>query len=118
MKLITAIIRGIKLEEVREALFHEGIQGLTVELVSGHGKQTTEEYFRGKKIVPSLIPKVKLQILAKDEMVDRIVDTITRSAKSNLKGEIGDGKIWITSVEDCIRIRTGERGPESLYIKE
>jgi len=110
MKLVTAIIKGTKLDDVREALVNAGIKGLTVELVSGHGKQQTEEYFRGKKIIPALIPKVKLQIVTKDELVDKVVQTILKSARTNSKGEIGDGKIWISNIENCIRIRTGEEG--------
>lgn len=114
MKLITAIIKGNRLDDVREALVNSGINGLTVELVSGHGKQQTEEYFRGKKVIPGLIPKVKIQIVTKDELVDKVVQTIIKSARTNSQGEIGDGKIWITEVLNCIRIRTGEMGENAI----
>ncbi len=114
MKLITSIIRETKLDEVREELINNNIQGLTVTRVSGHGKQITEEYYRGKKIVPDLIPKVKLEILIQDEKVDKVVDMIIKKARTNTKGEIGDGKIWILSIDDCIKIRTGERGNDAI----
>ncbi len=110
MKLITAIIRETKLDEVREALIENEITRITVIRVSGHGQQTREQIYRGKKIVPGLIPKVKLEIAVNDAFVDITVNTIINSARTNKSGEVGDGKIFITPLEECIRIRTGERG--------
>ncbi len=114
MKLITAIIRENKLDMVREALIQADIKRITVSRVSGHGQQTGEEIYRGQRIVPNLIPKVRLEIAVNDEFVDITVDTIVKSAKSNSMGEIGDGKIFITPLEECIRIRTEERGGEAI----
>lgn len=113
MKLITAIIRETKLDEVREALILADIQRITVVRVSGHGQQVKEEIHRGKKIVPSLIPKVKMEIAVNEEFVDITVDTILKNARTN-DGEVGDGKIWITNIENCIRIRTGEKGGTAI----
>ncbi len=110
MKLITAIIRENKLDEVREALIEAEITRITVSRVSGHGQQTREEIYRGQVVVPSLIPKIRLDIAVNDEFMDITVDTIIKSARTNDTGELGDGKIFITLLEDCIRIRTGEKG--------
>jgi nitrogen regulatory protein P-II 1 len=114
MKLITAIIRETKLDEVREALIENEITRITVIRVSGHGQQTREQIYRGKKIVPGLIPKVKLEIAINDAFVDITVNTIINSARTNKNGEVGDGKIFITPLEECIRIRTGERGGKAI----
>ncbi len=114
MKLITAIIRDTKLDEVREALIENEITRITVIRVSGHGQQTREQIYRGKKIVPGLIPKVKLEIAVNDAFVDITVNTIINSARTNKDGEVGDGKIFITPLEECIRIRTGERGGKAI----
>lgn len=114
MKLITAIIRDTKLDEVREALIENEITRITVVRVSGHGQQTREQIYRGKKIVPGLIPKVKLEIAVNDAFVDITVNTIINSARTNKSGEVGDGKIFITPLEECIRIRTGERGGKAI----
>jgi nitrogen regulatory protein P-II 1 len=114
MKLITAIIRETKLDEVREALIENEITRITVIRVSGHGQQTREQIYRGKKIVPGLIPKVKMEIAINDAFVDITVNTIINSARTNKNGEVGDGKIFITPLEECIRIRTGERGGKAI----
>ena len=114
MKLITAIIRDTKLDQVREALIENEITRITVIRVSGHGQQTREQIYRGKRIVPGLIPKVKLEIAVNDEFVGITVDTIIKAARSNDTGEVGDGKIFITPMEECIRIRTGERGGKAI----
>jgi len=114
MKLITAIIRETKLDEVREALIENQITRITVIRVSGHGQQTREQIYRGKKIVPGLIPKVKLEIAVNDAFVNITVNTIINSARTNKNGDIGDGKIFITPLEECIRIRTGERGGQAI----
>jgi nitrogen regulatory protein P-II 1 len=114
MKLITAIIRENKLDEVREALIEAEITRITVSRVSGHGQQTREEIYRGQVVVPSLIPKIRLDIAVNDEFMDITVDTIIKSARTNDTGELGDGKIFITPLEDCIRIRTGEKGGTAI----
>jgi nitrogen regulatory protein P-II 1 len=115
MKLITAIIRENKLDEVRESLIQNEITRITVVRVSGHGQQTGQEsIYRGKKIVPNLIPKVKIEIAVNDDFVDITVDTIIKSAKTNSTGEVGDGKIFIMPLEECIRIRTEEKGGTAI----
>ncbi len=114
MKLITAIIRDTKLDQVREALVENEITRITVIRVSGRGQQTKEQIYRGKRIVPGLIPKVKLEIAVNDEFVDITVNTIIKAARTNESGEVGDGKIFITPLEDCIRIRTGEKGGKAI----
>lgn len=115
MKLITAIIREVQLDRVREALIAAEITRITVSRVSGHGRQRIEEMYRGQRIVPDLIPKIKIEIAVNDEFVDITVDTILRSAKTNGdEGHVGDGKIFIIPLEECIRIRTGERGGSAI----
>jgi nitrogen regulatory protein P-II 1 len=114
MKLITAIIRENKLDQVREALIESEITRITVSRVSGHGQQFTEEIYRGSKVIPNLIPKVRIDIAVNDLFVDITVDTIIKSARTNSKGDVGDGKIFITPLEECIRIRTGERGGKAI----
>ena len=111
MKLISAIIRETKLDEVREALTHADIQRITVVRVSGHGQQIKEEIHRGKKVVPSLIPKVKIEIATRSDNLDRIVEAITRVAST---GKIGDGKIFVYDLEQIVRIRTGELDEEAI----
>ncbi len=110
MKMITAIIREEKLDQVREALINAEITRITVSRVSGHGRQETIDIYRGKKVVPNLIPKIRLDIAVNDEFADITVDTIIKSAKFNSDGKVGDGKIFITPLEECVRIRTEERG--------
>jgi nitrogen regulatory protein PII len=114
MKLITAIIREIKLEEVREALIKAEITRITVSRVSGHGQQVREEIYRGQRVIPNLIPKIRLEIAVNEEFVDCTVDAIIKAARTNDKGELGDGKIFITPLEECIRIRTGEHGKTAI----
>jgi nitrogen regulatory protein P-II 1 len=114
MKLITAIIRENKLDQVREALIEAEIIRITVSRVSGHGQQQREEIYRGSRVIPNLIPKVKMEIAVNDAFVDITVDTIIKAARTNSKGEVGDGKIFITPLEECIRIRTGERGGKAI----
>jgi nitrogen regulatory protein P-II 1 len=114
MKLITAIIRENKLDLVREALIDAEITRITVSRVSGHGQQIREQIYRGQAIVPNLIPKIRLEIAVNDEFVDITVDTIIKVARTNDKGELGDGKIFITPLEECIRIRTGEKGGTAI----
>ena len=114
MKLITAIIRETKLDQVREALIDNEITRITVVRVSGHGQQFNEDIYRGKKVVPNLIPKVKLEIAVNDTFVDITVNTIIDNARTNTSGEVGDGKIWIIPIEECIRIRTGDKGGTAI----
>jgi nitrogen regulatory protein P-II 1 len=114
MKLITAIIRESKLDEVRESLINAEITRITVARVSGHGQQMDEDIYRGKKVIPNLIPKVKIEIAVNETFVNVTVDAIIKAARTNGKGNVGDGKIFITSLEECIRIRTGERGGQAI----
>ena len=116
MKLIIAVIREAQLDEVREALIAAEISRITVSKVSGHGQQQQEEYYRGTKIIPNLIPKIKMEIAVNDEFVDVTVNTIIDAArtKNNNGGEIGDGKIFVLPLEECIRIRTGEKGGSAI----
>ena len=121
MKLITAIIRETQLDQVREALIESEITRITVTRVSGHGQQIEEEVYRGRKVIPSLIPKIKLEIAVNDNYVDITVDTIIKGAKSPAAldakvsdGQVGDGKIFITQLEECIRIRTEEKGTAAI----
>jgi nitrogen regulatory protein PII len=115
MKLISAIIREIQLDKVREALITAEITRITVSRVSGHGQQRIEEMYRGQRIVPDLIPKIKIDIAVNDAFVDITVDAILKSARTDgEEGHVGDGKIFITPLEECIRIRTGERGNSAI----
>ena len=113
MKLITAIIRESQLDQVREALMDAEITRITVSRVSGHGQQIKEEIYRGRKIVPNLTPKIRMEIAVNDDYVDTTVNTIIEAAKTN-GGAVGDGKIFIIPLEDCIRIRTEQRGREAI----
>ena len=113
MKLITAIIREEMLDKVREALIASEIKGITVCRVSGHGNQKTERVYRGKKVVPNLIPKVRMDIAVNDQLVDITCDTILDAAAGE-NPQIGAGKIFITNLEECIRIRTRERGGQAI----
>lgn len=115
MKLVTAIIQPDKLDEVREALIDARVTRITVGMVSGHARQVEDDLdlYRGQKVIPTLIPKVRLDIACDDKMVKTICDTIVRAAKHG-NGKIGDGKIFITSLEDCIRIRTEEKGKDAI----
>jgi nitrogen regulatory protein P-II 1 len=117
MKLIIAIIREKHLDKVRDALITAGISRITVSRVSGHGQQMTPELHRGQIITPDLTPKVKIEIGVNEEFVDITVDTIieaARSQSSDSNGALGDGKIFIVPLEECIRIRTGERGGTAI----
>ena len=112
MKKIEAIVKPFKLDEVREALSEIGVTGLTVTEVKGFGRQKGHtELYRGAEYVVDFLPKVKIEVVLEDSMVDRAVESIMQAAKT---GRIGDGKIFISSVEDVIRIRTGERGNEAV----
>lgn len=112
MKKIEAIIRPFKLDEVKEALVEEGIRGLTISEVRGYGRQKGHtETYRGSEYQIEFIPKIKIEIVVDDALLEKAVDAILRSAKT---GQVGDGKIFISDIQDVIRIRTEESGPEAL----
>jgi nitrogen regulatory protein P-II 1 len=112
MKLIQAIIKPFKLDEVKDALNEIGIEGITVSEVKGFGRQKGHtELYRGAEYVVDFIPKVKLEIAVADEMVAKVVSAIELTAKT---GRIGDGKIFVMPLEDAVRIRTGEKGDEAI----
>lgn len=116
MKLITAIIQENRLDQVREALMDAEIERITVTRCSGHGQQVQREIYRGRVMIPNLTPKIRLEIAVNDDFVDLTVNTIMTTARSGAEGagEVGDGKIFITQLEECIRIRTGERGSAAI----
>ena len=112
MKLITAIIKPFKLDDVREALSEIGVVGMTTTEVKGFGRQKGhKELYRGAEYIVDFLPKVKLEIAVSDEMIDQAVDTIVNAANT---GKIGDGKILISNFEQAVRIRTGETGEDAL----
>jgi nitrogen regulatory protein P-II 1 len=112
MKLVEAIIKPFKLDEVKDALNEVGIEGITVSEVKGFGRQKGHtELYRGAEYVVDFIPKVKLEIAVNDDLVAKVVETIVNTAKT---GRIGDGKIFILPLEEAIRIRTGEKGNEAI----
>ncbi len=112
MKKIEAIIRPFKLDEVKEALLEEDIKGMTITEVRGYGRQKGhKETYRGSEYQIEFIPKIKLEIALDDSLVEKALDAILRTAKT---GQVGDGKIFVYNVEDVIRIRTEESGPEAL----
>ena len=112
MKKIEAIIRPFKLDEVREALVEEGVNGLTISEVRGYGRQKGHtETFRGSEYRIEFVPKIKIEIVVDDKKYERVIDAILRTAKT---GQVGDGKIFITDIKDAIRIRTDESGKEAL----
>ena len=112
MKLITAVVKPFKLDDVREALADVGVQGITVSEVKGFGRQKGHtELYRGAEYVVDFLPKVKLEIAVDDNQVDTVVEAVTKSAQT---GKIGDGKIFITTLDEVIRIRTGETGSEAV----
>ena len=112
MKLVTAIIKPFKLDEVREALSAIGVQGITVTEVKGFGRQKGHtELYRGAEYVVDFLPKVKVEVVVKDADVDRCIEAIVKAAKT---GKIGDGKIFVTPVEQVVRIRTGELNDDAI----
>jgi len=112
MKLIEAIIKPFKLDEVKDALNDIGIEGITVSEVKGYGRQKGHtELYRGAEYVVDFIPKIKLEIVVGDELVSKVMDTIQNAAKT---GRIGDGKIFIIPLEEAVRIRTGEKGIDAI----
>jgi nitrogen regulatory protein PII len=112
MKLIIAVIKPFKLEEVREALTAIGVQGLMVSEVKGYGRQSGHtEIYRGAEYVVNFVPKVKLELVVPDASVAQVVDALSRTAKT---GKIGDGKVFVLDVEQAMRVRTGETGDDAL----
>ena len=112
MKLVSAVIKPFKLDEVREALSTIGVQGVTVTEVKGVGRQKGHtELYRGAEYVVDFLPKVKIDVAIKDELLDQVLEAIEKSAHT---GKIGDGKIFVFELEQVVRIRTGETGPEAV----
>ncbi|MEY4347734.1 MAG: hypothetical protein RIS43_153 [Actinomycetota bacterium] len=112
MKLVTAIIKPFKLDDVKAALESVGIHGMTVSEASGYGRQRGHtEVYRGAEYTVSLVPKVRIEVLVDDKDVEAVVDSVIAVAQT---GKIGDGKVWVMPVEQVIRVRTGERGPSAL----
>lgn len=112
MKKVEAVIRPFKLDEVKEALLEEGIRGLTISEVRGYGRQKGhKETYRGSEYQIEFVPKIKIEIVVDDPDVEKVIEAILRTAKT---GQVGDGKIFISDVQDVIRIRTDESGPEAL----
>ena len=112
MKLVVAVVKPHKIDEVKEALREMGVSGLTTTDVEGFGRQRGHtEVYRGAEYQVDFVPKVKVEVLCDDDQVDRVVDALASAART---GKIGDGKIWVTGVEQVVRIRTGEMGPDAL----
>ena len=112
MKLVVAVIKPFKLDEVREALSDIGVQGITVSEVKGFGRQKGHtELYRGAEYVVDFLPKVKLEIAVAEDLVDRVIEAIENAART---GKIGDGKIFVSPLEPGVRIRTGETGPNAI----
>ena len=112
MKLVTAIVKPFKLDDIQEALKSAGVVGMTVSEVRGFGRQGGHtETYRGAEYKIDFVPKVKIDVVTEDDLVDAIIEAITGAAST---GKIGDGKIWVTDVDDLVRIRTGERGADAV----
>ena len=112
MKMVTAVVKPFKLDEVREALSAIGVQGITVTEVKGFGRQKGHtELYRGAEYVVDFLPKVKIEVVVDDALTEQVVDAIIKAART---GKIGDGKIFVQEVEQVIRIRTGETGPDAV----
>ncbi|WP_327126006.1 P-II family nitrogen regulator [Streptomyces sp. NBC_01727] len=112
MKLITAIVKPYRLDEVKTALRELGVQGLTVTEASGYGRQRGHtEVYRGAEYRVDLVPKARIEVVVEDADADLVIDAVVRAART---GKIGDGKVWAVSVDTVVRVRTGERGPDAL----
>ena len=112
MKLIPAVIKPHRLDEVKEALQAFGVHGMTVTEASGYGRQRGHtEVYRGAEYTVDLVPKVRVEILAEDADADQLIDVVVKAART---GKIGDGKVWCLPVDTAVRVRTGERGPDAL----
>jgi nitrogen regulatory protein P-II 1 len=112
MKLITAIIKPFTLDDVKTSLEEAGVLGMTVSEIQGYGRQKGHtEVYRGAEYSVDFVPKVRIEVVVDDSIVDKVVDSIIRSART---GKIGDGKVWVTPVETIVRVRTGDRGSDAL----
>jgi nitrogen regulatory protein P-II 1 len=112
MKLVTAIVKPFTLDDVKTSLEEAGILGMTVSEVQGYGRQKGHtEVYRGAEYSVDFVPKVRIEVVVDDSIVDKVVDSIVRSART---GKIGDGKVWVIPVETIVRVRTGERGSDAL----
>ena len=112
MKLVTAIVKPFKLDDVKSALLDIGVQGLTVSEVQGYGRQRGHtEVYRGAEYTVDFVPKVRLEVIVDDLQADDVIKSIVTAART---GKIGDGKVWVTDVGELVRIRTGERGPDAI----
>ena len=112
MKLVTAVVKPFKLDDVKQALHDLGVAGMTVSEVQGHGRQRGHtEVYRGAEYVVDFVPKVRIEVVVDDTDVGRVIDAVLEAART---GQIGDGKVWSSPVEDLVRIRTGERGHDAL----
>jgi nitrogen regulatory protein P-II 1 len=112
MRLVTAVIKPFKLDDVKSALESFGVHGLTISEASGYGRQKGHtEVYRGAEYTVDLVPKVRVEILVDDADADDVVEVLVKSAQT---GRIGDGKVWVVPVDTVVRVRTGERGPEAL----
>jgi nitrogen regulatory protein P-II 1 len=112
MKLVTAVVKPFKLDDVKTALQAHGVQGMTIGEVQGYGRQRGHtEVYRGAEYVVDFVPKVRIDVLVDDADVDQVVELVMKAAQT---GQIGDGKVWIVPVESVVRVRTGERGPDAL----
>jgi nitrogen regulatory protein P-II 1 len=112
VKLVVAVVKPHKLDEVKESLREIGVQGLTTTEVEGFGRQRGHtEVYRGAEYQVDFVPKIKVEVVVEDDQVQGVVDAVTKAART---GKIGDGKIWVTPVERVVRIRTGEMGPDAL----
>jgi nitrogen regulatory protein P-II 1 len=112
MKLVTAIIKPFVLEDVKGALEQIGVLGMTVSEVQGYGRQKGHtEVYRGAEYSVDFVPKVRIEVLADDNLADKVVDAVVESART---GKIGDGKVWVSPVESVVRVRTGERGADAI----
>ena len=115
MKMIAAVIKHFKLDDVRKAITEIGVQGMTVIEVQGFGRQKGHmEVYRGVEYEVKFLPKIKLEVAVSDDMADEVINTIAEAAKSGESGEIGDGKIFVYDLKETVRIRTGERGEEAV----
>jgi nitrogen regulatory protein P-II 1 len=112
VKLITAIVKPFKVEDVKEALKDVGVVGMTVSEAQGFGRQGGHtEVYRGAEYTVDFVPKVRVEVLVEDELAQEVIEALVKAART---GQIGDGKVWAVPVEDVVRVRTGERGPDAL----
>jgi nitrogen regulatory protein P-II 1 len=112
VRLVVAVLKPFKLDDVKEALKHIGVQGMTLTEAQGFGRQRGHtEVYRGAEYEVDFVPKIRLEVLVDDPQAEDVVDTIVRTAAT---GKIGDGKVWVVPIETVVRVRTGERGPEAL----